>query len=264
MTQSITESWVTSTPTVVASVDTVYHTTTDNMVYVQIGTRESVVMDENMNEVIESVPIYAEYLESVPIGQIETRYYTVSPTIVDGGQNGGGNNNNTNSSGNASNSTANNSTATKNSTDDSAASTGTDNSTNNTAAAASVDNTTSNNNNATAGSGSSSATDNGSAASANSTDNSTNANNATDNSTGANATADNNTAAAPTGFLTKADKTTTGKYESNAQSSNSHPPKIPENREDPIKVTQDPAPGISKNNEESVDNKNAKLTRKLS
>ena len=272
VTQSITESWVASTPTVVASVDTVYHTTTDNMVYVQIGTRESVVMDENMNEVIESVPIYAEYLESVPIGQIETRYYTVSPTIVDNGQNGG-NNNNTNSSGNASNSTANNSASAKNSTDDSAASASTDNTTNNTgastdnttnntAAASPADNST-NNNNATA-SASSSATDNSSAASANSTDNSTSVNNATDNSTSPNATADNNTAAAPSGFLTKADKTTTGKYENNAKNSNSHPPKIPDNREDPIKVTQEPAPGTKKNKEESVDTKNAKLTRKLS
>ena len=262
VTQSITESWVASAPTVVASVDTVYHTTTDNMVYVQIGTRESVVMDENMNEVIESVPIYAEYLESVPIGQIETRYYTVSPTIVDNGQNAGGNNNNTNSSGNASNSTANNATSTNVSTNDSTASAGTDNTTNNTAAAATPADNSTNNNNTTASGGS--ATDNSSAAAANSSDNSTNANNATDNST-PNATADNNTAAAPSGFLTKADKTTTGKYENNVKNSNSHPPKIPENREDPIKVTQEPAPGTSKNKEESVDSKDAKLTtRKLS
>ena len=100
VTQTITQTWV--SPAVVTT-ETVYHTTSDNVVYVQIGTKETIVVDENLNEVIESVPIYAEYHENIPISQIETHYYTVSPIIIDNSNNSTNNtNNNSNSNGSSS------------------------------------------------------------------------------------------------------------------------------------------------------------------
>jgi hypothetical protein len=260
VTQTITEAWV--TPTVVTSVDTVYHTTTDNMVYVQIGTRDSIVMDENMNEVIESVPIYAEYRESVPIGQIETKYYSISPTIVD---NVGNNNNATNSTNNGTNDT--NGTNGTNGSNETNASSG-DNGSNSSGGASNssggasapagntslsttpdvtiidsgnanpptkISNGTENNttgpDNSTANGNATNGAENGTAP-ANPTENSTAATNATDNST-ANTTApaDNSTStgAAPSGFLTKNDKSGNNNLQNVIPADKIKEPKIEQN-----------------------------------